>query len=558
MTRTLSTMIPTTVTTIADHLAARAEDPGPALLADDRSWTWREFVAESATRARLLTELRRPGPWHVGVLMDNDPEYLFLIGGAALAGATIVGINPTRRGAELAADVARTHCQLVLVGASQRELIDDLGDVAHLEVDAPDYRRLRYTYRDVGFDDVANHRGVNHVLLLLFTSGSTGAPKAVICSSARLAAMGEINIRGLGRDDVAYNAMPLFHGNALMSAWAPILAFGGTFALRSKFSASGFLPDVQKFRATFFNYVGRSLSYILAQPESPAEAETTLRLAFGTEASATDRAEFTRRFGCHIFESYGSSEGVCVIVRDDTTPDGALGVPRPELGLEILHDDGTPCAPAEFDARGMLTNPAEAIGEIVARGGAARFEGYYNNPEATAEKLRDGDYWSGDLAYRDADGVFWFAGRTSDWIRVDSENFSTAPLERIIARFPGVVSVAAYPVPDPRTGDRVMVAVETAGGLLDTTAFADFLAVQPDLGTKWTPTLLRVTRALPLTATRKIDKPALRRIAWFTDDPVFEFVDGGYRRLTDARVNELADQFAGHARLHLLPQAATA
>ncbi|NED60657.1 AMP-binding protein, partial [Streptomyces sp. SID10244] len=88
-------------------------------------------VAESAVRAAALRRLRgsRPGPWHVGILMDNDPEYLFLIGGAALAGATVVGVNPTRRGAELAADVRRTDCGLVLVGASRRELIPDCGDV---------------------------------------------------------------------------------------------------------------------------------------------------------------------------------------------------------------------------------------------------------------------------------------------------------------------------------------------------------------------------------------------------------------------------------------------
>ncbi|MFW0796318.1 AMP-binding protein [Gordonia sp. CPCC 205515] len=538
--------------TIADHLAARAEDDAPALLIDDRSWTWREFVHECAVRAAVLRELRRPGPWHVGVLMDNEPEYLFLIGGAALAGATIVGINPTRRGAEFIADVARTDCQLVIVGAGHRDLVPDLG-VDHLLAEGDEYTAAVAEHRPAALTDFTAYRGVNHLLLLLFTSGSTGAPKAVICSSRRLAAIGELNVRGLDHDDVAYNAMPLFHGNALMSAWAPILVYGGTFALRARFSASGFLPDVQRFGATFFNYVGRSLSYILAQPERPEEGQTQLRLGFGTEASATDRTEFTRRYRCQIIESYGSSEGVCVILRDDSTPPGALGIPRPEMGLDIVDDDGTPCPPAQFDDSGQMTNAAEAIGEIVARDGAARFEGYYNNPDATADKIRDGDYWSGDLAYRDADGVFWFAGRTSDWIRVDSENFATAPLERIIMRFNGVRSVAAYPVADPRTGDRVMAAIETDADGFDADEFADFLAAQPDLGTKWMPTLLRLTEALPHTATRKVDKPALRRTAWFGDDPVYEFVGGRYRLLTDDRVRELAVEFADHDRGHLLP-----
>ncbi|WAC55133.1 AMP-binding protein [Gordonia sp. SL306] len=545
--------------TIADLLAARSDDPGIALRSGDDAWTWREFVTESAVRAAALRRLRgpRPGPWHVGVLMDNDPEYLFLIGGAALAGVTVVGVNPTRRGAELAADVRRTDCGLVLVGASRRELIPDCGDVETLETDSAHYATVIDDHRHARIDDFPTFRGVNHDLLLLFTSGSTGAPKAVICSSARLAAIGELNVRGLGRHDVAYNAMPLFHGNALMSAWAPILAYGGTFAIRPRFSASGFLPDVRRFGATFFNYVGRSLTYILAQPESPDESHTDLRLGFGTEASAVDRAEFTRRFGCRIIESYGSSEGVCVILRDPDTPPGALGIPRPEIGLEILKDDGTPCPPAIFDGDGIMTNAEEAIGEIVARGGGDRFEGYYNNPEATAEKIRDGDYWSGDLAYRDADGVFWFAGRTSDWIRVDSENFATAPLERIVARFPGLRGVAAYGIPDPRTGDRVMVTLELPAVDFDPQAFAEFISAQPDLGTKWTPSLVRLTDALPLTATRKLDKPALRRAAWFTDDPIFEFRDGDYHPFDEIRAARLADEFREHGRADVLPQVPT-
>lgn len=545
--------------TTADLLLARADDAGIALATADKSWTWAEFVDECATRAAVLTALRTPdGPWHVGVLMDNEAEYLFLIGGAALCGATIVGVNPTRRGTELAGDVGRTDCQLVLVGSSYRDLIGDFADVAdYLETDSSGYRALLDKYCASAAADWTDRTAQGHNLLLLFTSGSTGAPKAVKCSSARLAAIGTLNVHGITADDVAYNAMPLFHGNALMSAWAPILAVGGTYALRPRFSASGFLPDIQRFGATFFNYVGRSLAYVLAQPESAAEADNSLRFGWGTEASPRDRSEFSRRFGAPITESYGSSEGVCVIVRDASTPAGALGTPNPMLGMEIVDECGTVCPPARFDADGRLLNPAEAIGEIVARGGAARFEGYYRNDEATAEKIRDGDYWSGDLAYADSDGVFWFAGRTNDWIRVDSENFSTAPLERIITRYPAVRGAAAYPVPDSRTGDRVMVTVElntpTAGADFDPLAFRDFLASQPDMGTKWTPQLVRVTDQFPLTATRKIDKPTLRRTAWHTADRVFELRDGAYHPLDLDRITALQNEFHDHDRAHLLP-----
>ncbi len=304
------------------------------------------------------------------------------------------------------------------------------------------------------------------LLLLLFTSGSTGTPKAVVCSTGRFAVLCQVTPLQLGPDDVAYNAMPMFHGNALMASWGPCLAHGSTFATRRRFSASGFLPDVQRFGATYFNYVGRSLSYVLAQPERPDERDNRLRMGFGTEASERDRAEFERRFDCPLVESYGSSEGTCSIRRVPGTPEGALGLPAEQTPVEVLAPDGTPCPPARFSDDGRMLNPEEAIGEIVATGAAARFEGYYNNPDATADKIRGDDYWSGDLAYRDEDGWFWFAGRTADWIRVDSENFAAAPVERILARHPDVSVAAVYAVPDPRTGDRVMATLQlsTLGG----------------------------------------------------------------------------------------------
>lgn len=150
------------------------------------------------------------------------------------------------------------------------------------------------------------------------------------------------------------------------------------------------------------------------------------------------------------------------------------------------------------------------------------FEGYYRNPEATAERVDGATYKSGDLGYRDADGFFYFAGRGGDWMRVDSENFAAAPVERILARFQGVALVAVYPVPDPRTGDQVMATIQMAAGeTFAPGAFGRFLSEQPDLGTKWAPRFVRVVEDIPVTATRKIDKKDLRRRSWKVDDKVY-------------------------------------
>lgn len=136
------------------------------------------------------------------------------------------------------------------------------------------------------------------------------------------------------------------------------------------------------------------------------------------------------------------------------------------------------------------------------------FEGYWRNPEADAARRRDGWYWTGDLFYRDPGGFLYFAGRTDDRLRVDSENLAAAVIENILARYEGAEAVAVYAVPDPVAGDQVMA---TIAGAFDPDGFAEFLVSQPDLGTKMTPRFVRVVPSMPVTATNKIQRAALRR-----------------------------------------------
>lgn len=533
------------IPTVAELLLARAHDDHVALLFEDQSWTWREFVAESGVRARMIAATAPDGrPVHVGAMLDNVPEYLFLLGGAVLSGATLVGVNTTRRGDDLARDIRHTDVDLLVTADPDAVAGLDHGARSVHVVDSPSYDALLAAHRPG--EPAAAPAALDPAtrLLLLFTSGSTGAPKAVICSTGRLATIAQLNPIAFTHEDVAYNAMPLFHGNAIMAAWAPCLVNGAAYAMRRKFSASGFLPDVRRFGATFFNYVGRSLAYVVAQPERPEEGDNRLRFGFGTEASARDREEFLRRYGCPLFESYGSSEGTIHIVPAEGAPPASLGKPQVGYAADIVAEDGSVCPPARFDEDGGLLNPEEAIGEIVARGGALKFEGYYNNPEATAEKVRGDDFHTGDLGYRDADGFFYYAGRTADWLRVDSENLASGPIEQLLGRHPAVRGVAVYPVPDPDTGDQVMAALETTEEF-DPDDFSDFLLSQPDLGTKWQPRLLRLMTDLPVTATRKVDKPALRRLAW-SGGHVLELRDGRYHPLDDARRAELEAEYAAH------------
>jgi fatty-acyl-CoA synthase len=546
--------------TVAELLRARAADDAPGVLFEDLSWTWGEVAAESDRRAALAAGLRRPGPFHIGVLLDNRPDYLFWLGGAALSGATVVGINPTRRGEELARDIRFADCQLVVTDGAGADLLTglDLGldpdRVLHIEDDP----------MEVGPGDSGNPAGADvsasDLFLLLFTSGTTGSPKAVRCTQGRLAAIAWRAALGYGfrRDDVCYCPMPLFHGNAVMALWAPAIYVGATIALTRRFSASGFLSDVRRHGATRFTYVGKALAYVLASPERSDDDDNPLRQGFGTEASSPDRAAFERRFGCRLVEGYGSSEGGAVINVTPETPPGSLGLPLPGDDIVVCSPlTNHECPPARFDGAGRLLNADEAIGEIVNRGPVPNFEGYYKNAEGNAERVHGGWYWTGDLAYRDSDGFFYFAGRGDDWLRVDSENFAAAPVERIVERHPDLAAVAVYAVPDPRSGDAVMAAVELRPGTaFDPDGFASFLSDQPDLGTKWSPRFVRVMDSLPLTATGKITKDALRRAAWQCHDPVFWAPDRApwrYRRLTGDDRAHLGDEFARFGRSALLP-----
>jgi fatty-acyl-CoA synthase len=546
--------------TIDELIRRRAGDPRVGLLFSDRRWTHDKVVQAQADRAAILSSLREPGPFHVALLLDNVPEYVFWMGAAALAGAVLVGGNPTHRGDELARDLAHTECQLLVTSPRYRTLVDgyDLGPALPedriLVIDDPTgdlhtgpitpYGELVSRVSGSPLPDQAETAITEETLgLLLFTSGTSGAPKACLCSQGRLARIGTIvtGMFELTEDDVCYLAMPLFHSNALMAGWAPALAAGATMALRERFSASQFMIDVRRYGVTYFNYVGKPLSYILATPEHPDDADNTLRRAFGNEAAEADVARFAERFGCTVQDAYGSTEGGATVQRTPDTPRGALGRALP--GTVILDPDtGEECPRARFDEGGRLLNAEEAIGEMVSQTGAAGFEGYWRNTEAESVRLRNGWYWTGDLAYRDEDDFFYFGGRDVDWLRVDGENFAAAPVEAILHRHPDVVLASVYAVPDTVVGDQVMATLLLRPGTtFDPEGFVEFLAGQADLGTKWAPRYVRITDHLPETATSKVLKRVLRNEGWRSPEPVWwrPVKDGPYRRLEAADADDL-------------------
>ena len=544
---------------VADLVRSRAGDPRTAIRFEDQSWTWDEYVRACAQRAAyLVDQLPTGAPPHVGVLLDNVPDYLVWLGATALTGTVLVGINPTRRGAELARDITYTDCQLMVTEERHLSLLDglDLGAAAGkiIVVDEPEGAAAIAPYSDAPLPDVpVDERGIYQ---LLFTSGTSGAPKACILSQARLVKSSSImsaNV-GLNADSVLYMMMPLFHSNAVITAFCPWLISGGVAAVRRRFSASGFLPDVRRYGVTYFNYVGKPLSYILATPEQPDDADNPVQIAFGNEAADLDIEKFGTRFGCTVIDGYGSTEGGAHVNRSPEMPKGALGMPAD--GIVVLDPETLEEMPrARFDAEGRLLDPEECIGEIVNKNGAPGFEGYYKNDEANAQRIRNGWYWSGDLGYRDEAGYMYFGGRDFEWMRVDGENFAAAPIERILARHASVVLAAAYAVPDEEVGDQVMATLLVRPGTeFDPEDFDEFLGEQTDLGTKWSPRFVRITTDMPVTESQKPLKRQLRRERWDTDEVVFWRPGKGVplQRMTPADRDALHAEFARHGRLAAL------
>ncbi|OBA80785.1 acyl-CoA synthetase [Mycobacterium sp. 1164966.3] len=496
--------------TVQQILRQRRDDDTPAIAYGDRTWTWREHLAEAEAEAAALIGLADvTRPLHVGALLSNSPAMLRAMAAAALGGYVLCGINTTRRGAGLLADLRRSDCQLLLVDTEHVSLLNslELNGIQVLNVD-----EARYTEAVATASPLVAHREVTgpDTLMMIFTSGTSGDPKAVRFAHGMAVMCGASLIYqyDVTADDVCYLSMPLFHSNGVAAGWAVAIGSGATM-VPARFSPSRFLDDVRRYHVTYMNYVGKPLALILDTPERPDDAKNTLRVAFGNEATDRDIAEFARRFGCRVVDSFGSSEFAVIVVREDGTPPGSIGKPYP--GVSIYNPEMlTECAVAQFDEHGALTNFEEAVGELVNTQGAGPFTGYYKDPSATAQRMRHGMYWSGDLAYRDAAGWIYLAGRTADWMRVDGENMAAATLERILERLPQISQAAVYAVPDDRVGDQVMAALVLRDGTcLEAADFEDFLASQPDLSPKAWPRYVRINDELPVTATNKILKRRL-------------------------------------------------
>ena len=234
---------------ISDALVARAGDTNPGLRFDDLEWSWGQVVDEALRRVALWNELRQPGPPHVAVLLDNVPEHVWWLGACALSGSVLVGANPTHRGEALAAELAHTRCQLLVTDRRYLSLVDGLDLGPGIGVATTTNPRVvvvdSHPVPDWPPPAVPNDledMGADMLGYLIFTSGTTGRPKACRCTQGRMAFIGAVLAEryGLGPDMCCYLSMPLFHSNALMAGWAPAVVWGFDHGLADRRTVLGF------------------------------------------------------------------------------------------------------------------------------------------------------------------------------------------------------------------------------------------------------------------------------------------------------------------------------
>jgi fatty-acyl-CoA synthase len=589
------------------QIDARAQHPAVAdrvfLVEGDREWTYRRYRDECVRLAHFL--LRRLGPiddarpGRVAMLLENHLELLALYGACGYAGLTLFGVNTGLRGDTLAGVVNASGARMLIVDQRLLGEVERVrGALRNVPPDgilvvrtdgksalaAPDLAAA-VTSEVGGPERSLDAPGLEvdpaRPLMVIYTSGTTGLPKGINNNHFKLLAIGmavSANL-GLGPDDRGYACMPLFHSNAIFLGFQPAFHVGGSLALRDRFSASRFVDDMFRHGVTFWNYVGEPMHYILTWIEQQyggderkimdaiaRNPQNRLRYALGNGASAPDMERFMAWFGVEdIFELYGSTEAAISVFRKKTDPRGSVGeVTDPDV--KILNERGEECPPARLGPDGKIQNYAEAVGEICrVAPDTGLFQGYFDNPEANAQKYRDGVYHSGDLGHvviRDGCRFLFFDGRTDDWIRKDGENFSAQQVARLLQEHPDVVLAAAYGVPCAVSDELVMAALKLRpGATFDPKAFFDFCQREVSHGSmdkKWFPDFVRIVDEFEYTQTQKILVRHLkaahfdrRRLA---TEPIFwhRRGDDAYRPFRSEDFEALRAEFAKAERADLL------
>ena len=568
----------------ARNVERNAEQFGnrPAILFEGRSVTWAEFNALANRYARCL---KARGTGHgdvVSLFMENRIEFLAALTALNKLGAIAGLINTNLRGRPLAHCIRTTDSKACIFGAELSEALAGVKGELPLQegsdylfvpdsnaAAAPNWATdLAAASAGQAPDNLPETRDVKlgDTVTFLFTSGTTGLPKASVWSNRRFLSGSAMSHKaGLkcSERDRLYLCLPLYHGTGLVIGAGAALSSGASMFLRRKFSASKFLSEVREHRTNCFVYIGELCRYLANTPAQPDDRDNPIRNIIGNGLRPDVWMDFKKRFGIRrICEFYGASEGN-ISFANLLNKDLTVGMTAFEVALveydtdadEIVRDGRGRCIPVQTGEPGLL------LGRISE---TAVFEGY-TNPEATEQKilrnaLEDGDAWfnTGDLVCEVDVGYalgyphYQFVDRVGDTFRWKSENVSTTEVGEIINGHPQVQICNVYGVEvanaDGRAGMAALV-LQPGAESLDLEDFSAY--VDRELPTYARPVFLRLQADLDVTGTFKMVKGNLKKEGYdpgAVDDPLYVMKPGSkvYEPLDAEFVARIRDGAAGY------------
>jgi crotonobetaine/carnitine-CoA ligase len=335
---------------------------------------------------------------------------------------------------------------------------------------------------------------------LQYTSDTTSKPKGVLLTHANYIYGGEVMVKAMrvAPADRHLVVLPLFHAGAQLHAFIPMLLVGGSVAVMERFSASRFVQQAIAHEATLAALFAAPIRMLLAQPPTPDEARTNLRAcSYAQNVTPQQFAEWHERFRAPLMQIWGMTETMSLpLMHPLDLPPKPLSMGMPVLGYDVKVVDET--------GRDL---PPGTTGELIVHGepGVSLMKGYFKNPKATAETLRDGWLYSGDQAYVDADGWFFFVDRKKDMIKRAGENVSASEVEEVLKQHPAIFDAAVVGVPDPVRDQSIKAFVIVKEGAAVT---ADDLVAwcRARLSPFKVPEIVEFREAFPRTSVGKIQK----------------------------------------------------
>lgn len=477
----------------------------------ERELTYAEVEAESTSIASGLAALGLEKGHLLGVLMGNYPEFALTWFGGARLGVPIAPVNTAFRGRGLAHALNLIETDTLVVDAALADPLEAVagqldhvrrlivrGDFTSVASKFPAWEVLPFSALEAaGATTDRPHASEGDLLMLLFTSGTTGRSKACMLSHRFGMRQAELMIENyhLRRDDILYCPFPLFHLDAAILTVIPALVLGTTAAIGHRFSVSRFWDEVRAFGATVFDFMGATLTMLHKQAPQANDRENPARLAWGVPVP--DFAEeFEERFDLQLVELYGSTDVGVPIYQpvDEDRRIGACGRVVPSYDVRVFDEEDREVAAGE-------------TGEIVVRPLEPHLtsEGYFRMPEETIYSRRNLWFHTGDLARRDDQGFFYFVGRRNETIRRRGENISAFEVEESIQAHPKVLEVAAFGVASELSEEEVMVAiVPIAGQAIDPAELIEFCRDQ--VAEHMVPRYIDIADQLPRTPTEKVEK----------------------------------------------------